>query len=295
MRLIRTFAVALLIASPLAAQTMVRHFGPEAPKRTIIDGAVAIPFTINHHIPEIDVKINDQGPFHLTVDTGAHGMIVLSDTLAEKLKLETVGEALAADPSGKNPQKRAVVKVDSLTIGGARFEGLMGTVNSGARLDGTDGIIGYTTFHDLLLTFDYPKSQIRLERGELPKPDGKRVLALADRGVPSLELTAGGKTIICDIDAGSPANITLPTSFAKGLPMKGEPRVVGHARTASGEFDILGVEMDTDVTVAGITLTKPRVDLVDHFPVANMGYRFLRNYSITFDAKNKRVSFTPAS
>ncbi|MEA2337234.1 MAG: hypothetical protein QOE82_1241, partial [Thermoanaerobaculia bacterium] len=43
--------------------------------------------------------------------------------------------------------------------------------------------------------------------------------------------------------------------------------------------------------IGGITLTDPRVDFVDIFPVANLGFRFLKDYVVTFDPANHRVRF----
>jgi hypothetical protein len=42
--------------------------------------------------------------------------------------------------------------------------------------------------------------------------------------------------------------------------------------------------------VAGFAMTAPRVDIVDLFPVANIGGRLLRHYVVTFDTANKRMS-----
>ncbi len=34
------------------------------------------------------------------------------------------------------------------------------------------------------------------------------------------------------------------------------------------------------------------VDVVDHFPMANVGSRFLRRYAVSFDMPNKRMALS---
>ena len=68
-------------------------------------------------------RINGKGPFHLVVDSGAAGLLHLDAEVAKSLGLETVGEAVSGDPSGKNPVRLPVMRVEALEIGGARFHG----------------------------------------------------------------------------------------------------------------------------------------------------------------------------
>lgn len=282
-----------LLLTFLSVSSFAQPRRPSAPEKIVLTDAVRVPFTIDRHIPVIDVKVNGQGPFRLAVDTGMAGHITLNREVATKLGLEKVGEARASDPSGQNPVTLDVMRVDSLEIGGARFEGLRCTVRDGERPDRTAvGIIGYALFQDLLLTLDYPKRELAIARGTLPEADGKQVLAMVkDRPVPVVELTIAGKPVMTDIDAGSPALLTLPLAIAKELPLAGEPEVVGRGRTISGPFDILGADVKADITIGPRTLQNPRIDIVERFPRANLGYRFLRDYAVTFDAKNGRVAF----
>lgn len=283
-------------AALLLALVAVSSSGQEPPQKVVVDGPVRVPFVLDDHLPVFEVRINGKGPFRLALDTGMGGSITVNRELAEELKLEKVGEARASDPSGQNAVSRDVVAVESLEIGGARFEGLRGTVNDGPRPDRTaQGIIGYRLFGELLLTIDYPKKELGIARGALPEVDGKDVLALVPgHPVPVMELVIGGKKVKADIDAGSPALLTVPMSVARELPLKSEPRVVGQARTISGPMEIFGAELKGDVTVGPRTLHDPQIDIVERFPRANLGYRFLRELAITFDAKNGRVRLTAA-
>ena len=68
--------------------------------------------------------------------------------------------------------------------------------------------------------------------------------------------------------------------------------VVGRGMTADGPFEVYGAPLQGDVHVGAITLTNPRIDFVDVFRNANLGSRFLRNYVVTFDPRNKRLQMT---
>ena len=100
-----------------------------------------------------------------------------------------------------------------------------------------------------------------------------------------------GTKVKTDIDSGSPALVSLPLSLAKSLPLAEEPRVVGHGKTVGNEFDVYTAPLKGEAHVGAITLTDPRVDFVEIFPVGNIGFRFLKDLVVTFDPANHRVRF----
>jgi len=107
-----------------------------------------------------------------------------------------------------------------------------------------DGILGFRLFSGCLFTLDYPANRVRLERGELPPVDGREVIAFtAERGVPAIRLQVDSLWVDADVDAGAPGGFTLPQSLAAKLPLASAPRVVGHARTVSNEFEITAAEL----------------------------------------------------
>ncbi len=93
------------------------------------------------------------------------------------------------------------------------------------------------------------------------------------------------------LDNGSPALVTLPLSAAKSLPLAEEPRVVGHGRTADGDFDVYAAPLNAEVRVGPIVLANPRLDFVGVFPIGNVGYRFFKDLVVTFDPASRRVRF----
>jgi hypothetical protein len=167
---------------------VIRQRAPRTPERTELAGDVVVPAAMAGHLFTVEARIQGQGPFRFAVDSGSAGMLRMSTELQKKLQLPQTGEARSSDPSGKNPQRRPVVRVDSVAIGGARFDGIDATVGDG-RDDGTDGVIGLPLFAGLTATLDYPKQELRLGRRPLDAGAEHVVAFTADRGVPRSKST----------------------------------------------------------------------------------------------------------
>jgi len=257
-----------------------RRRGPQGPGEVMIGRPVQIPMQVRNHVPVIEAKVNGKGPFHFQVDTGFGGLIEVTPELAKSLDLPVVGEAIGGDPSGKNSRTMHVMMAESVDIANAHF----GQVEVGElgrpTAEGVDGVIGLQLF------------RFEVDGGGLPAADGKTVLTYtAEHGVPNIEVDVAGVTVQADLDSGSPALLSIPLSIAKSLPLAEEPKVVGHARTMSNDFDVYGAALKGDVHIGGITITDPRLDFVEIFPVGNLGFRFLKDYAVTFDPANHRVRF----
>src|SRR4051812_21560034 len=82
---------------------------------------IEVPMQVDDGMPTVEVMVNGQGPFVFGFDTGAQEGPRLDASLVEKLKLKATGEVQAIDPSARNPQTSATVKLESLSVGGLRF------------------------------------------------------------------------------------------------------------------------------------------------------------------------------
>jgi CubicO group peptidase (beta-lactamase class C family) len=275
----------------LPGQRRVMRAAPEPPGEVLIGGRTEVPMTFARHVPVIEAKVNGKGPFRFALDTGFGGVMMISGDVAKKLALNVVGEAVAGDPSGKNSRTIRQMHVDSFDLGSVHLADFVAGEEGEQRLEDTDGVIGLQLFHGLLVTLDYPHKQVIVEGGKL-RPDDPQVIAYTtEHGVPNIEVNVAGTRVSADIDAGSPALLSLPLSVAKSLPLEAEPAVVGHGRTASNEFDIYAATVKGEAKIGNVTLTNPQVDFVEIFPVGNVGSRFLRDYAVTFDPANMRVRF----
>src|SRR3989442_13386878 len=72
-------------------------------------------------MPVIDVKINGQGPFAFTIDTGAGMQADIDTSIATQLKLVPNGKVLTGDPSGENDRQVETARIDTIAFGGAQF------------------------------------------------------------------------------------------------------------------------------------------------------------------------------
>ena len=266
--------------------------GAEGPGEVLLHGPATVPMTIEQHLPVIEAMINGKGPYRLAIDSGFGGMIEVSQAVAEKLGLPVMGEVIAGDPSGRNSRTMSAVAVDSIDIGSVHLGEIQGAISNGAVRSNVDAVIGLSLFKSLVVTFDYPHSAFAIRGGSLPAADGTSVLDYdASQGVPNIEIDVAGQKVKADIDSGSPAEVSLPLSVAKSLTLDDEPKVVGHARTGSKEFDVYGAGLKGDLHVGSIVLRNPRVDFVEIFPVGNLGFRFLGGRIVSFDPANHRVQF----
>jgi hypothetical protein len=75
---------------------------------------IEVPLQVDEGMPTVEVMVNGPGPFVFGFDTGAQAGPRLDESLVEKLKLKPTGEVQAVDPSMRNPQASATVKLESL-------------------------------------------------------------------------------------------------------------------------------------------------------------------------------------
>jgi len=266
----------------------IRRRGPSPPDKVEMKGSAVVPIVMTDHLPTVEAKVNGKGPFRFALDSGAGGVARISSELAKTLALEEIGEVLAGDPSGKNSVRVSIVRVDSIEIGGARFSGIDASTGDRPRPGATDGVIGLALFNGLTATIDYPNHLLTLTRDALPENGAHVVPYTKEHGVPEIEIEVAGIPLRVHVDSGSPALLTIPTSWAAQLPL-GEQRVTGRGRTVVNDFEIRAAELRGDIRVAGFAEKSPTVDIVEIFPIGHIGSRFLRQYAVTFDVANKRM------
>ena len=278
---------AMAIIRGRAPQAAMRSSMATEPDEIDIPGPVAVPLVPMEHLFTVEAQVNGKGPFRFAIDSGAGGMVRVSESLAKTLGLGKTGEVHSGDPGGRNVSVRPVVRIESLQIGAARFGGIDASIGGGAGPVQPDGVIGLALFGQLSVTIDHPKRELRLTLTPLPE-NGEHVIPFTrDHGIPTIEVTAGDAKFRAHVDTGSPAFLSVAPETK--LAFKGEPRVVGRGRTANDEFEIRAAELDGEVRIAGWSAPNPMVDIAAIFPIANVGSRFLSQYAVTFDLGNSRL------
>src|SRR4051812_9140550 len=289
----RTFLKPLLVIAVILSFAIGHppqlHSADAAPKFPI-----EIPLQTGDALRTVEVMVNGQGPFIFGFDTGAQADPRIDVSLVEKLKLKSTGQVQATDPSRRNFQASETYKVDSIAVGSLRLTDVTvigRNFQNSPRPLKVDGVLGLNAFADYLVTLDFPAGKLRFEKGELPKSDGADILDYKnDAGIVVVELSVGDQKIKARLDTGNAIGaFVLPTAFAEKLTFAGEPRVIGRARSATGEMEIKQVEIKDAIKLGrhefpGATIVFPALG-----DLGNVGLKALNQFVITFDQKNERL------
>jgi len=256
----------------------------DPPARIEIPAAgVEVPMHRLENLPAVDVSIDGRGPYRLVVDWGAN-LLAVSPRVAAELKLPS---------SGIDRMGNENVRIDSLAIGGARLGGLTAAVDPFFAGRAEQGVLGVNVFREILLTLDYPRGRIRLEKGLLPPPDGKRILACdsADGPEPAIEITLAGRPIRAMLDTGAGRLLMLPEALMGGLPL-GPLRAAGEASGPQGGASRLKeAPLKGDLRLCDVVVHDPILSFHPR-PRAFLGGALLERFAVTLDQKGHRVRFT---
>lgn len=245
-------------------------------------------------MPTVEVTINGQGPFLFGFDTGAQADPRIDSSLVEKFNLKPTGQVQATDPSRRNFQTSQTYKLESLSVGDLRLTDvnvISREFKNSPRPLKVDGILGLNAFASYLVTLDFPGKKLRLEKGELPKSDGSEVLDYKNEaGIATVEIAVGDKKIKARLDTGNGIGaFVFPTAFAEKLTVAAEPRVVGRARSATGDMEIKQVQIKDVIKLGRHEFPDATIVYPALGDIANVGFKTLSQFVITFDQRNERV------
>ena len=275
-------------------------FGRSYQNMTIGKDRVEIPITLaSTQILVDDVFVNGEGPFRFMLDTGGMGGGRVDSSLVEKLGLEKSGDAIGSDGTGRQGRQMAMHQLESIEFAGLTFEDvrvLSRDYNArGAAVRGhIDGILGFALFKELLLTIDYSKRKLVIEKGTLPAVDGKTILSTNQNNVPGIELSIDGKKYSAHFDTGAMGWISVSDDVAKDLKFIGEPVTIGQARTVTGAFDIKRAKLDGDVMIGSNKIHQPFIVIGIPLQTVNIGGHILRDFVVTYDQDLERIRIVPA-
>ena len=199
----------------------------------------------------------------------------------------------SGDPSGLNDRELNTAQIGSISFGGVEFRNVTALVRPQritASYPDVDGILGFALFTDYLLTLDYPAMEVRLARGNLPNANGADILSFEiENRVPVIELGIGKWRVKAHIDSGNfVAGFILPEDLVEQLPLLSEPVTVGRARSVSNQIEIKQVQLRDTIHIGRFDYPQATIA----FPAlsnTNIGFKILREFSLTFDQKNKRM------
>jgi hypothetical protein len=246
-------------------------------------------------MPVIEVKINGQGPFAFTIDTGAGMQADIDTSIARQLKLVPNGKVLTGDPSGQNDREVETARVDTIAFGGAEFRNVTAVIRP-QRITrdypNVNGILGFALFVDYLLTLDYPAMQVRLARGALPEANGADILSFEiENRRPVIEVAIGKIRVRAHVDSGNfVAGFILPEELVEQLQLLSQPITAGGARSVSNQIELKQAQLRATIHIGRFAYPQPTIT----FPAlrdTNVGFKVLREFALTFDQKNRRMKF----
>jgi hypothetical protein len=281
----------LSIILPLVCSTGLFAQGP-----AMHPAAHTAPMTERFGKPYVEVTIEDKGPYRFIIDTGTGADAFVSPQLVDELNLPSAGEATLNDPSHEGAQRVPTVFIPHLRLAGVDFYWVEAIVHPVAEEAGAcQGLLGFTLFHDYLLTLDFPERQVEIEQGEL-KPDGEQdvlPMRMLD-GIPITTLQLSNQTVEAALDSGG-GGLTLSESLASHLKWDVDPAVfaTGHSLTTS--FNIKSAKLASDIRIGRYTFTHPVVEINPAFTRVNFGSPPMQSFAITFDQKNLLVRLKSAN
>lgn len=249
---------------------------------------------------------NDEAEMRQTlaiIDTGAQASIVTSKyAKSHRLAVRNVGDLHMQDAFKRTQRTADVARFKELKVGGATFENFDAVVEDFKSLESIseklDLVLARPVFRDVLLTIDYPRRRLILERGALPPANGRDVLELKrdEDGALLIPVTILNEQAWLTLDTGHTGDGLLLSRY-RLLAMRWASTPVGGGKVASfvGEGVSKIGRMDGGAVVGQYTFPKPIISVSSDDDHEYLGADFLRHFVMTIDQKNNRVRLSRAT
>lgn len=274
------------------------------------DEQARVPFELVGNRPMIDLKVNGKGaPLRFVLDTGS-GISVISEATAKKMNIKPITKGGFARGIGGNGKFEIVYgMLRQIELGGIRLRNIPVYIRR-FQTDGqtVDGYIGLALISKFLTTIDYGDQTFALTKKDEDKKD------FVDKGDVSLPLRLtssgflSGEVLLQGVE--TPLNFIVDTGASVSVISDRVSKTEGISPFVSSEkLRIIGsAGIADDVS----TFMLPRVSFGSHsrksimavaldldiineasgFEQAGiLGGNFLKNYRLTFDFKNSKVTF----
>lgn len=274
------------------------------------DGQTSVPFKLTGNRPIIRIKVNNRDePLNFVLDTGS-GISVISDKTAKRLKINPITKGGFAKGIGGDGKFEIVygflrqvdvgdVKIRNVPVYIRKFH------NDGNEVD---GYIGLSLISKFLTTIDYGDQTFALT-----KKDGDASSAAEGKGVSiPLRLTSSGflsgevqlegieAPLNFIVDTGASVSVisddVANTQGISPFVTNEKMRVIGSAGVTEDVSSFLLPRVSFGAhsrkSITAIALDLDIINEASGFEQAGiLGGNFLRNYRMTFDFKNSRVTF----
>jgi predicted aspartyl protease len=273
-----------------------------APLFTRINQPVSIPAEVTGHGIFVSVTINGQGPFRMLVDTGCTCTMISPEVAAavEARGIDVEEGSVQAVNGFGDAISMPRVLLDSITLGGVQFEGVVAGVvplEVQSKIDSRelDGLLGYTLFSDLFFALDYPNQKLVMSSEWPPNLAPVRAeLAITERTeVPFVSVMVQGKDFEVMIDTGATDRLHLPPASVASLSWKTPPRP-GLLIAVAGEIDREQVgRLSGELELGQLRQVEPVVDISDGTP--SIGIGLLHSFCLVFDESEDKLLLCSAA
>ena len=271
----------------------------------------SVPVIIKGNRPIVQLRVNDKDePLDFVLDTGS-GISVISDKTAERLGIGRIAKGGYAKGLGGDGKFEIVYGfLREVAIGDVSIKNVPVYIRK-FHQDGTeiDGYIGLSLISKFLTTLDYGSRTLTLARkdGDAAPVEAASLslpLRLTSSGFLSGEVKLEGvdEPLNFIVDTGASVSVISQDvaslkdvqSYAQSEKM----RVIGSAGITEDVASFLLPKVSfgahTRKSITAIALDLDLINEASGFEQAGiLGGNFLKNYRMTFDFKNSRVTFVP--
>jgi tetratricopeptide (TPR) repeat protein len=278
------------------------------------NSATVVPVQLKRDRPVIQVRINGMAePLSFLVDTGSP-ISVISQATADKLQIKSVARGgLARGLGGVGKFEIVYGFLRSLSVGDVKIDNVPVYIRPlHNNEDQVDGFIGLSLISKFLTTIDYGNSTFILRRIEAGPTDDLSIddpsvpLRLTSSGFLSGEVRIGGIETPLNfiVDTGATTSVISNDLAAideiRKFISPEKSRVVGSAGVTENveSFMLPRVTFgkSTREKIAAVALNLDIINEASGFEQAGiLGGNFLKNYRLTFDFKNSKVTFVPVN
>lgn len=275
------------------------------------EAQTSVPITIVGNRPVIELKVNGRDePRKFVLDTGS-GISVISEETAKDLRIEPVtrgGYAKGIGGDGKFEIVYGFLK--EIAIGEVEIRNVPVYIRKfHDDGNGIAGYIGLSLISKFLTTLDYGALTFALTKRDSDEADAgansvSLPLRLTSSGFLSGEVQVEGITEPLNfiVDTGASVSVisddVANSNSVNGFVKTEKMRVIGSAGVTDDVPSFLlprvsfGTHSRTSITA--IALDLDMINEASGFEQAGiLGGNFLRNYRLTFDFKNSKVTFVP--
>lgn len=280
-------AIATTLPTTRAAGEFVR-----SPRRVVIGAAeVRVPIELVTFTPVVSFTSADGVRRRMTLDTGADAVLVTPGFVAACGLTTRPANRSHRDASG-TWAGTPVAMLDKLQLGAVRFEDFDADV-VGLQM-GSDALLGWPLWRDVLLTIDYPRQQLILKQGGLPPPDGKRILPLRlDHDRLMVQVTLDGREMWLNLDTGfgTGDSVDLTSARAAELAWASPPVPTVIAHTPGGAVTQKVGRLKGDLVLGSYRFVQPVAGTNEGIAADILGAWALANFTLTLDLRNMRAQF----